>query len=486
MKKLHLTNRTIRVTLVCCLLSFQFFSCKKFLDVQPRDYMFEEEAFSTKKGVEAALNGLYQSLPDSMLYGKTLTIGGTEQFAQYFYPIAGEHQNLFKDYNMTAVRSLFSQVWSKSYRTILGANVFCSKLENPSFNVVEPVEKKILLGEAYAIRAFLHFDMLRIFGPVYAASPGNTAIPYITKPAIEAQPLLSATAAIDKILEDLDAAVKLLEKDPVRTKGADRSGMPADGQVMDYLSNRHRRMNYYAVRTLQARVLLYAGKKELAGTAAQSIIAEQEAFFPWQTEQQMASDPLLSKETFFGIDNRSLYDYYRRMFSPLVHDEMIYTPTQEKLDAMYDPASTDLRLRYWFKTGVEGNKNYKVFVKHSNANITDATFRYYQPLIKKAELYLIAAETAPDLQQGYFYLNSLRLSRGLTPVNYQPASTSADLLLEIRKEYEREFIGEGQTYFMFKRLNLGTITSYTGTSTVTMDAGKYVVPLPEDETYYRQ
>jgi len=485
MKKIHSCNRTILGTLAICLLCFQFLSCKKFLQVQPRDYMFEKEAFSTPKGVESVLNGLYQTMADSLLYGKMLTLTGTEQLAQYYYAVAGEHQNLFKDYMFPSLKTVFAQVWSKSYRTILGTNNFCSTLENPSFNVVATAEKNMMLGEAYAIRAFMHFDMLRLFGPVYANNPGNTAIPYIKTATIEAQPLQTALSVISNILSDLEASAKLLENDPVRTKGADRTGTPPAGESIDYFSNRHRRMNYYAVKTLQARVLLYAGKKEEAYAATQSIMQQQEAFFPWQTEQQIAADPLLSRETYFGNDNRKLYDHYRQLFSPLVHDESIYTPTQAKLDGMYNPGSTDLRLRYWFKVGVEGNKSYKVFVKHSNANITDASIRYFQPLIRKSELYLIAAETAPDLQQGYFYLNSLRLSRGLTPVNYQPSSTSADLLVEVQKEYEREFIGEGQTYFMFKRLNLASITPYSGSGSLTMDAAKYVVPLPDEETYFR-
>ncbi|MEI3419970.1 MAG: hypothetical protein V8R91_02295 [Butyricimonas faecihominis] len=39
-------------------------------------------------------------------------------------------------------------------------------------------EKKVLTGEALALRAFLHLDMLRLFGPVYVKDPSAEAIPY--------------------------------------------------------------------------------------------------------------------------------------------------------------------------------------------------------------------------------------------------------------------------------------------------------------------
>lgn len=478
----------VKIRAIVLVMSFtlvSFFSCKKFLQVQPRDYMFEEEVFSSKKGVESVLNGIYQSMSDSLLYGNVLTLTATEQMAQYYYAISGDFRNLFKDYTYSATKPLLAQVWSKSYQTILGINNFCGHLESPSFGIISTDEKNILLGETYALRAFIHFDMLRLYGPVYVTSSNDLAIPYIKKATSEAQPLLSATAVIDSILSDMEASIKLLEKDPVRSGGAHRIDIPSDGENINYLSNRHRRMNYFAVKTLKARILLYVGKKDEAYKVVKSILIEQEEFFPWQTEKQMATDPLLSQETYFGIENRNLYNFYRQLFSPLLDEEKIYTPKQPMLDALYNPASSDLRLRYWFKLGVEGNKNYQVFVKHSNVSLTDASIQYFQPLIRKAELYLIAAETSNDLEQGYFYLNSLRLSRGLPSLLYHANLTSADLLAEIRKAYQREFIGEGQTFFMFKRLNLATITPYTGRGKISMNKNKYVWLLPEDETYYR-
>lgn len=488
MIKIIFHKRSGIISLVAGLLIFQALSCKKFLQVQPRDYMFEEEVFSTKKGVESALNGVYQSLSDSLLYGSMLTMDAMENMAQYYYAPDGKFWISLKDFNYDDpffAKPLFSNIWKHAYVSILQINNFCAQLENPSFHVIGSDERDILLGEAYAVRAFLHFDQLRLFGPIYATKPDGKAIPYVSKAGAEIQPLLAASNVITKILQDLNSALVLLEKDPVRTKGANKIVLPTVGQSIDYFSNRHRRMNYFAVKTLQARVLLYAGKNAEAWNVANSVLLAQEAFFPWTTEQKMVADPVFSSESLFGIENKKIYDFHRQLFSPLLGDNYIYTPKPLRLDAIYDPSSTDLRLKYWFKIGVEGNKAYNVFIKYSDVSITEGTIRYYQPLIRKSELYLIAAETAPTLEQGYFYLNSLRLNRGLTPVNFEPLSTRIDLLEVIQDEYQREFIGEGQTFFMFKRFNLAMLPAVTGLGNVDMNETKYVVPLPEDETYYR-
>jgi hypothetical protein len=54
---------------------------------------------------------------------------------------------------------------------------------------------------------------------------------------------------------------------------------------------------------------------------------------------------------------------------------------------------------------------------------------------------------------------------------------------EIQKEYQKEFWGEGQLFFYYKRTNKTSIPSaISGTANVTMTAAKYVVPLPLSET----
>lgn len=71
-------------------------------------------------------------------------------------------------------------------------------------------------GEALGLRAFLHFDLLRMFGPVYKEHPASKAIPYRIAFDKDATPVLPASEVVDAILKDLNDAEKLLkESDPL-------------------------------------------------------------------------------------------------------------------------------------------------------------------------------------------------------------------------------------------------------------------------------
>ena len=81
-------------------------------------------------------------------------------------------------------------------------------------------------------------------------------------------------------------------------------------------------------------------------------------------------------------------------------------------------------------------------------------------------------------------MNKVRASRGcfsLTP-------TQESLQDEITNEFRREFLGEGQMFFFYKRHNMFKIPSgkdVNGTGTIDMLASYYVVPLPDSETNVR-
>ncbi|MCK7557785.1 hypothetical protein MKQ70_23360 [Chitinophaga sedimenti] len=55
-------------------------------------------------------------------------------------------------------------------------------------------------------------------------------------------------------------------------------------------------------------------------------------------------------------------------------------------------------------------------------------------------------------------------------------------MAELVKEARKEFFGEGQIWYMYKRLNM----SFPGQSGVVIPAGrdKFVLPFPDDEIAY--
>jgi starch-binding outer membrane protein, SusD/RagB family len=78
------------------------------------------------------------------------------------------------------------------------------------------------------------------------------------------------------------------------------------------------------------------------------------------------------------------------------------------------------------------------------------------PMIRVSEMYYIAAECATatlDSLKATDLLDSIRVHRNVP--KYTLAALKTDSLnIEIRKEYQKEFLGEGQMFYYYKRKNL--------------------------------
>ncbi len=87
-----------------------------------------------------------------------------------------------------------------------------------------------------------------------------------------------------------------------------------------------------------------------------------------------------------------------------------------------------------------------------------------------------------DKARAISLLNTVRSYRKLGDFPL-PATLSADEVnTEIFKEYRKEFLGEGQLFFYYKRLNLQSIEG----AGVTANDNIYVLPMPDNEVEFGQ
>lgn len=68
----------------------------------------------------------------------------------------------------------------------------------------------MIRGEAYALRAFLHFDLVRLFGPSYKTGASTKAIPYEETFNNQITELSTVAEVITKALGDLTIAERSL------------------------------------------------------------------------------------------------------------------------------------------------------------------------------------------------------------------------------------------------------------------------------------
>lgn len=119
-----------------------------------------------------------------------------------------------------------------------------------------------------AVRAMLHFDILRLFAPAPVTNDAGEYIPYRKNYSVTDEPKVTSTLALQYITEDLLRAKNLVAKnDTVVNRGMlltnhdNRfiSGYSAEGGL--FFCSRGVRLNFVAITGLLARVYLYAGDK---------------------------------------------------------------------------------------------------------------------------------------------------------------------------------------------------------------------------------
>lgn len=469
------------------ILSMTAISCSDFLDVVPQDQILESQTYNSEAGIQNVHNGLYLQLSGNNLYGKQLTMDAVEILGQQYNMISTHNKYKIATYSYaeSVPKTTFLNIWETAFTTILSANKFLESIEEHS-GVISAEKANLLKGEAIAIRAMLHFDMLRLYGPIYKTTPADPGIPYYDKFVTTANPILPAKDVIAKILADLDLSLGLLTKDPILTVGKFGPTTDFDGNPY-YSLNRGQRMNYLAVKCLKARVLLYSGDKAGASAVANEVIAftSTSGFFPWtpflNATDAANPDRIFSSENFFALSDYTLYTKQKDLFDSSLADEKIYSPLLTRLNAVFESNDNDYRSLPSWKIPIVGGKTQKTFFKYEDVTDKTKVFRFQIPMFKLSEMYLIAAETAPVAANGIAYLNTLRFNRGLTNL-----AATAVVATEVTKEYKKEFIGEGQLFFYYKRINSATIPNGSAASgNLTMTALQYVVPMPDSEINFQ-
>ncbi len=450
--------------------------CNSYLDVQPEASYTEDQVFSSEAAIQQAVNGLYIDLSDNLLYGAFLSNTMVEILAQrYLIPTNGLIVNNFPSYQLyqyqqSGVQTEMDNMWKKAYTTILEANLFITKIDGAiQRHIVSEAHGQGLKGEALAMRAMLHFDLLRLFGPGFSAQATQPAIPYYVSADGQSQPILNNQQVIEHVLADLNQASQLLASDPVIT-----GGILVKSDF--YAGYRNQRLNYYAVKGLMARVYLCEGRNAEAHAAAKEVLDEGEKWFPWLPYNAIVSNPnpdrIFSTEVLFGVYNPDMYTNYTANFSPDLLANYLLRAEPNRLKSIFENNENDYRyLSTWFST----TQSFPTFFKFADLDDKTKPWRFVQPLLRKSELYYILAETEPDAGNALNYLNQVRYNRGLTDL-----TSGTDLSSELTKEYQKEFWGEGQLFFYYKRKNMTSIPS--GQNSYATVSPVYIVPLPLSET----
>ncbi len=453
-------------------------ACNDWLDVQPKSQVEDTELFESETGFKEALSGVYSSMVSDRTYNKELLYGVMAVLGHEWdnYPTSSgssAYGDLADyDYSATASESLIASVWSASYNGIANANNLLKHIDGAKKLFVND-NYAIIKGEALALRAFLHFDLLRCFGVSYAVNANMPAIPYSTDLTYRVFPQLTVSAVAEKVETDLLEAASLLKNvDPIVT-GEEITELDDNG----YLMNRQVHLNYYAVKGLLARVYMWMQRYSDARECAEEVIRSEA--FEWAKGDNMKNDYDLAfaSEQLFALNNIRLSEISDNYFN-VENYTQTFSIKEQTWNDYYDDAA-DYRYVYLFQKGaIQNNADWYYLKKYNVSSSGDSYYSNKMPLIRLSEMYLIEAECAYRAgdKDAYMPLNELRTARN---VSTEYDSNPAEFYEELIKEYRREFLGEGQLFFLYKRLNCAFVIG----SGIDMIAEKaYTFPLPVSET----
>ncbi|WP_301385786.1 RagB/SusD family nutrient uptake outer membrane protein [uncultured Duncaniella sp.] len=479
----------IKLSYILVMLGALCASCSDFLDVQPSDRISEGQNFSTVAGFKQALNGIYIDLNASELYGRTLSCEFIEIMAQR-YDVGQDNKAALEimqlDFSGSSALSRLESMWGKAYNLIANTNLIIRNCEEAR-DVLPDEYYHIIKGEAYALRAYLHFDMFRLFGTSYTPEESTTALPYYTEFQLDVNPRLSSLEFMEKVLEDLAVAEEELKNDPIVTYGT--SGNPKDV----FLKYRNLRLNLYAVYGLMARCYYYIHDDENAYAYSKKVVDLQERYFPWINPialTRASVDRVFSSELLFSLQNLQRDNLFTSLFDANnLKTSTLLAPRDNVVEQIFEgsQSASDYRVKASFKNSVElGGMTYRMFNKYQGA---DSLYSQMIPMIRVSEAYLILAETGPDDEERMRRFNEFRNARGLKGItNIRELNNPTDKYYSLYKEWVKEFYGEGQLFFWYKRNKCSAMRSatdqYDDYPFRVSPLSKYTLPIPNGESQY--
>ena len=488
------SRRVLLTSWVVALAVMALTGCKKFLDVQPQDKVPQATLFNDEQGFKDALTDVYLGMDKSTtspttfgLYTSDLTMGMMSTLAFEYDNAttanAGTNGTFFNNvvnyyYTDAAVKLEIDGIWRAMYTNIANLNNIITQIDSRKSAFTGDNFDRIK-GEAVALRALFHFDLARMFGQSPVTGMNAKAIPYIRKFGVTSTPFTTLQNVLDSCIDDLNTAKELLAN--TDTTAVLKAGNDA------FTSYTQNHMNYWAVQAMMARVYLYKGDRDNADKYAKAVIGSNK--FPLITSNVAAAnntprDRTFSQELVFSLYSNNIRTSNLSLFDkPANTVPLRLLPTGK--NTLYITGSgspNDYRYTSWFD-------NNQAAVNVPSKYFQNSGLPYHLqnivPLIRASEMYYIAAEAAHakgDISGGTSFLNKVRQARGLTALNANGITNTDSLSREIMKEYQKEFIQEGQTFFYYKRLNkdLKQVTA----TTVAIPADVYVFPIPDKEKEY--
>lgn len=413
-------------------------SCESFLDLTPPDDVAGDQVLTSADGLLSARIGMYNALQGDAYYGGFFPLmidAYSDNGAAGGYD--APQLNQFNEKNLGADNIFIDNLWVAAYQVIYAANRILQVIDQIDDPALSDELRNDIKGEALAIRALTHFDLLRTFGEHWdETSPWG--IPLMRENDDPAQPKGRDPVAscYDLIVADLLQARQLVSAEDL----AYGSGLKTAAYITPH-----------AVNALLARVCLYrkdyAGALQYAGEVINSgsfgllanpltIYQERltaESIFELQFTPQDQSQ--YNNLTYVRDDALRVDVYF--LASRLLHEFFLQRPGDQRHQLVnFDPASNDGSIQPDGRT-----QKYRGEINRDNPAY----------ILRLAEMFLIRAEAAAALSDYASCQNDLQTLADYRGVSI-PTIGADNFMNVVQDERRAELNFEGHRYFDLARI----------------------------------
>ena len=400
-------------------------SCEKMLEYPPEGAILAEDALKTPDDAQRLLNSCYDVIGN-------LFDGKYQNICELMSDNMAEPNGL--DFNAVYNRetNFFTPTTNGTYGDFYYAIYRCNSLMK-NFDLIDGLsdtDRLRMEAEAKFIRAFCHFNVVKIWAQPYGSSPSNSHLGIILKRDASNEPLARSTVSesYSFIIEDLEYAYSNLPESNGNYANKDAA---AGLLAMVYFQ-----MNNYVQAEQYASLVINSGSYSMSDTLDR---------FP--------ATPEMNPETVFGIVSSNPgadhVDQRTDNFIGNYNAGGVLPPNLMLSNELYQFTSlnsADDRLGWMQSSGG----------KYKNRRFEDKVF-FNIPIIYLTELKLIRAEClgemGGDLSVAIADINAIRdRAFGVGLNDLSASSTASDVIVAARREYRIETMGEGKWINQLKRI----------------------------------
>ena len=442
-----------------------FISCKKsYLTRDPYTAVPLGSAIQSESDLSVGLNGVYAGLRAVDLFGRSLPVKGDLMADNAYVTTSNSNRYItVNNFTMTAVAGDYGGlVWPAAYVVIKNAN----NVIKASASITNSANVNQYLGEAYATRALIYFELVRNYAHPYTVAPSDPGVPIVSDSLAFDPTITGYKPARNTVMEVYTKVISDLEK--------------AYSLMTLYRGTAF--FSKYAARALEARVYQNMGdwvnakataldvinnsgwvllsstayvnpSGALGGTSGASAL---NTYSPGGYWASAAVQTTSKNETFFEVGSDLLanngFDQIGYIYLQVGGGYGDLLGTQQLYD-LY--SATDVRKGLFpqapagYRSGQAGN----IFLNYKYPNPANGTDKDETKLLRLSDIILIAAEAyynTGDITNANLYLNKVAKQRDPAFAGY--ANIGAQVLEDILTERRKELAFEGQRLWDLVRL----------------------------------